>query len=397
MVLIYDYHPYGHCPGWMALTAEAFLEAGCSVTVACYADAEGCMRAVRQIKGKGGNIESIPSDVHVHAAYAAQLAERLGIQYVFFPNFDTILLDLGDKGSDSVDLRGRSFGGIWLRPTLEGEILSGVKKALNKVSRTATAKKIRRTSRTIERNHVGMDRFLNGRGAAQELFLFLLQAEAKDDVLNFLPESQLAYICDPWLERSSASRQAARTKLGLDANHIYFLHAGTSRPDKGLADACQAFLRLPQSVRESAKLLRAGSVNAQDAPLLKELEKTGNAVVMNRYVSDEELLLAYAACDCVLLPYRDQKESSGVFIHAAAHERPVVVSDFGVIGRWTKQYNLGWTFPHKDVSGLAQVLENVCQYPVIDPVGMQEFSGRNSSTCFKESLIQKWGVDRCVL
>jgi glycosyltransferase involved in cell wall biosynthesis len=392
MILVYDFYPHGHCPGWMELVAMAFIDSGYKVVVACCADCEFVAPMVRRIKGCGGRVVTIPKSTDVQAAYAIQLAYSMGIKHIFFPHFDSVVIDLG-KNKKEVDFSGLSVGGIWLRPTLEGEYLSGMKKIFNKITRTPSAKKTRRMNRTIEHNLAGMNRFLNGKGAAKELFLFLLEGESPDNVLTLLTESQIAYICDPWLERSGDSREEARIKLGLDADRIYFLHAGTSRPDKGLADACQAFLQLPQSVRESAMLLRAGSVDSKDAPLLNELEKAGQAVVMNRYLNDEELWSTYAACDFVLLPYRDQKESSGIFIHAAAHERPVIASDFGLIGKWTKQYNLGWTFPHKDIAGLMQLIESVYQKPIIDPAGMREFAAINAPEAFKKVLVEQWERD----
>ena len=57
----------------------------------------------------------------------------------------------------------------------------------------------------------------------------------------------------------------------MDQDRKIFLHAGTLRPEKGLADACLAFSLLPSTLKESACLLRAGTVGAGDAPSLKKL------------------------------------------------------------------------------------------------------------------------------
>ena len=393
LILIYDFHPYGHCPGWMGLVALAFIEAGCEVVVACCVDFDSMAPTVEMIRQSGGSVVPIPDSVTVHPEYAAQLASNKGIKHIFFPNFDSVVYDLGKKGG-SVNFSGLSVAGIWLRPTLAGECLSGFRRAVNKLSRTQKSKAIRRQSRKIGNNRKGISLFAEGSGAASDLFIFLLNGEFSGCLSTYLPVHQQSHICDPWLEKSAASRDEARARLGLAWDRKIFLHAGTSRSEKGLSDACLAFSKLPSTIKKSVCLLRAGVVGRGDAPLLNKLERNGLAFVIDRYMSDEELLLCYAACDSVLIPYRDQKESSGVLVHAAAHGRPVIACDYGVIGKWTKEYRLGLTFCHKDIGGLAQSIEELFFLDNWCSDGMEEFSRLNSPQAFKDALVRAWALPK---
>ena len=377
----------------MGLVALAFIEAGCKVAVACCVDFDTVAPTVEMIRRNGGSVIPIPDSVTVHPEYAAQLASSMGIKHVFFPHFDTVVYDLGKNGG-RVDFSGLNVGGIWLRPALEGECLSGFGRVINKLSRTQKSKAIRRRSRTIENNRKGISLFVEGSGAAKDLFLFLLKGESSEGLSTYLPVHQQSHICDPWLEKSEASRDEARARLGLARNLKIFLHAGMSRSDKGLSDACLAFSRLSATIKKSVCLLRAGVVGKADAPLLKKLERDGLAFAIDRYLSDEELLLCYAACDGVLIPYRDQKESSGVLVHAAAHGRPVIACDYGIIGEWTKKYRLGLTFCHKDIGDLARSIEELFFVKAWYSDGMVEFSRLNSPQAFKNALVRAWALPK---
>jgi glycosyltransferase involved in cell wall biosynthesis len=178
---------------------------------------------------------------------------------------------------------------------------------------------------------------------------------------------------------------------------VVLLHAGTSRPEKGLKDACEALAGLQPDLREKLFLLRAGTVDPLDAPALQDLRRAGAAMVLDRYVAEDELALCYAAVDWVLLPYREQKESSGVLIHAAANRRPVIASDYGWIAQQVRQYDLGRLFRHLDVNSLRALLEEVAVMPresSRDDSGMDEFSSLNSPEAFRETLNQGWLLSR---
>lgn len=392
LILIYDFHPHGHCPGWLGLTALAFVDAGCEIVVACCADCDPMVPVAEMICKAGGRVIVIPNNVRIHAEHAVQLASALGIRHVFFPNFDTVVYEMGKK-SGRVNFGGLSIGGIWLRPTLEGDCLVGFRKIINKLSWTQQSKVFRKKARTIANNRNGISMLTEGSGMANDLFLFLLNGEQAEGLQKHLPNHKQSYICDPWVEKSETNRFEARKRLGLDQERKYFLHAGTSNPGKGLADACLAFSRLPTLIKKSVCLLRAGAVGRGDAAVLNALERDDLAFVMDRYLRDEELLLCFSACDGVLMPYRDQKESSGILIHAAVHERPVIASDYGVIGEWTKKYNLGLTFCHKDIDALSRSIEELCLLDGWCSDGMLEFSRINSPKVFKETIVNAL-VDR---
>jgi glycosyltransferase involved in cell wall biosynthesis len=197
-------------------------------------------------------------------------------------------------------------------------------------------------------------------------------------------------ICDPWLAASALDQSSARERLNLPKNKIIILHAGTSRREKGLKDLCRAFERLSPAQTQRLLLYRIGQVDPADQPWLQALIKKKLACSVQRYVSEDELLAAYAACDWVALPYRDQAEPSGILVHAAAHQRPVLVSDFGLIGEWTRQFGLGLTFRHKNVSDLSLKLAGLTQTDEGTFPGLSDFAQLHTTASFQSTIIDEW-------
>lgn len=393
-VLVYDFNASGHCPGWMFLVASGFRREGAEVLVGCQAHLPEVKPWAERLRELGCRISTIPPGATADAfpLHAGEVARRAGLQRVFFPNFDSIVYDLGKCGARGV-FEGLDVGGIWLRPELKQESCGVVERLWRKVLRTRAAKMRRRHARAVSNNRAGLAEFLPEQRRVGRVRLFFTSSEAAQEVGGRLAPGETAVICDPWLSRSGASKREAREALGLPGERVIFLHLGTSRREKGLADACEAMGRLDGALGTQGLLLRAGRVDKGDRPALRKLEDRGGAVVLDRYLSDAELDLCYAASDWVLLPYRGQKESSGVLIHAAANRRPVIASDFGLIGEATRSFALGRVFEHQNVGALAEALAGVLQEDgeaVGYAPGLVRFAAANSPEKFQKTLVDGW-------
>jgi glycosyltransferase involved in cell wall biosynthesis len=391
-VLVYDFNPTGHCPGWLYLVAGGFREAGAEVRVCCRTDDARFDGWVGKMSAAGCEVGDIPGSVRNHAEHAAKAAAEQGISRIFFPNFDSLVYEMGKLRAAGM-FEGMDIGGIWLRPDICGENPGWWRRLRLKWLRTRANKLARRKLRAVANNRQGMRAFLPGDGRGGRIRLFFTSPDAAAELASHLGEDAVMTICDPWLERAAIERDVARTALGLDRDRVVLLHAGTSRPEKGLKDLCEALLGMAPQGLEKLSLLRAGTVGPLDAPALQDLLRTGAAMVLDRYVAEDELALCYAAADWVLLPYRDQKESSGVLIHAAANRRPVIASDYGWIARQVRQHDLGRLFKHHDVNSLRALLEELAAMPREagwDDSGMVEFSALNSPETFRKTLNQRW-------
>lgn len=159
----------------------------------------------------------------------------------------------------------------------------------------------------------------------------------------------------PCLDRLEARRQ-----LGVPEDGPYVGCVGMLDGRKGVDRLVRAFVEVAPRL-PSARLLLMGRVKAPvDAALAGEgaaLVRSGRIVVVDRYVSDEELGTAFSALDLVCTPYPRHIGSSGVVVRAAAAERPLLGSDFGWVGWSIRRFGLGHVCDVREPPAFARALE----------------------------------------
>ncbi len=146
----------------------------------------------------------------------------------------------------------------------------------------------------------------------------------------------------------------ARAHLGLTGNILLFF--GLIRPYKGLLDLLEA---LPAVLNEmDVTLLVVGEVWG-DASVyqarIAELNLQGKVQLINRYVSNDETAMYFAAADLAVLPYREAT-GSAVLQLAFGLGVPVVVSRTGGMGEVVEDNVTGLIVEPGDVPGLSQAI-----------------------------------------
>lgn len=151
----------------------------------------------------------------------------------------------------------------------------------------------------------------------------------------------------------------ARQRLGLPIEGRYVGCVGAIDHRKGahlLVDAFRTARRAPGD-----RLLLAGPASAALREHVRRhaqhLVEAGDLITIDRYLSDEELMLAIAAIDVVGAVYPLPYLSSSIVIRAAAASRPVLASDQGWSGWIVPQFDLGWTCNAGSGPALAHALE----------------------------------------
>jgi glycosyltransferase involved in cell wall biosynthesis len=180
-------------------------------------------------------------------------------------------------------------------------------------------------------------------------------------------------------------------QLGVPPGRPVFLFYGGAYRRKGLHLAVKAMLQLPETC--PAFLLCAGK-QPKDSEIARDLEKLaaqGRGIFINRYVSNEEEKMVFAACDFVLLPYINHFGSSGVLARAAGAGKPAIASNEQLVGRLVRKYNLGPLFPSGNVPALQQaILQAVAASPAELArwqAGAQSFAKQCSHAAFQTALI----------
>jgi len=167
---------------------------------------------------------------------------------------------------------------------------------------------------------------------------------------------QVSFMPEPSGKTSESrpSQNEARKQLGIPTHAVVFLHYGLGTRRKGLHHVLAAWKKLP--AKQHALLLVAGEPEPEFLEPIRQLQATGQAVLLDRYIGSEEERLVMAASDVVLMPYVNHYGSSNVLSRAAAAGRMVLASDQGLIGYRVRRYKMGELCAHDDAESLRQAV-----------------------------------------
>jgi len=146
---------------------------------------------------------------------------------------------------------------------------------------------------------------------------------------------------------------------------------------KGVRELLAAHASLAPDHRPHVVLAGRLDVNVEAAP---------DVTIMDRFISDEEESLLFAACNVVWIGYRGHLGSSGVLWQSLAFHRPVIACKDGLVGRFTRDANLGVTVDVENHTDIAAVLRDL---PIFAPNGaLRPLAGRD----FAASLFKLAGM-----
>jgi glycosyltransferase involved in cell wall biosynthesis len=144
---------------------------------------------------------------------------------------------------------------------------------------------------------------------------------------------------------------AGRKYFDLPKARRILLFPGNISRRKGILEFLQALqvaLRECEDFRYQVSVVIAGLVmpEVRDAiyaaiPRLRSLYPDTPVLLLDRFLTNREFVTLVSVSDVVCMPYREFAGFSGILVHAAAHGRLVLSSDFGLAGELVRQYDLG--------------------------------------------------------
>ena len=201
-----------------------------------------------------------------------------------------------------------------------------------------------------------MQRFLTT-GALDAAGAYIVHSEADRAVLaRRYPRRPAAAFPLPALA-PAFGREEARRRLAIDGRLVLFL--GLVRKYKGVETLLEA---APRIVSESgARVAVVGEV-FPDARELADAARASPAAPSilweDRYVSEEEMALWLAACDVVVLPYREIS-GSAIAARAIGALRPIAASAVGGLKEVVVPGSTGELFEPGDAAGLAAAVSTI--------------------------------------
>jgi glycosyltransferase involved in cell wall biosynthesis len=190
------------------------------------------------------------------------------------------------------------------------------------------------------------------------------------------------------------SQEDARHRLNIPKDDTVLLFFGSMRGEKGITFLLDA---LRQYRGPEFSMVLAGppvTVDQQDITAAKQ-ESYANVIYELGYIDTPELY--YRAADAVILPYRrryGKERPSQLFQEVCSAQRPVIVPDFGALGRLAKEWDLGVTFEQDSQKDLLRTIEAFATDGIdFSPSRMREYTDRHSyrqaATLLSASYVNK--------
>ncbi len=188
-----------------------------------------------------------------------------------------------------------------------------------------------------------------------------------------------------------------RTKLGMEQHRRVFLLFGALDERKGIYQLLDAIEILPPEITQNFCLLIVGKTNAEEQariqPKISALCQTRPIQILEFYnfIPESEVPKYFQAADVILATYQRHVGMSGILLLAAAAGKPVLSSNYGLMGELVKHYQLGLavdsTIPTEIAPALSRyVLESPATFG--DRTQMSLFAEQNSIELYSSTIFQ---------
>ncbi|NJP17917.1 MAG: glycosyltransferase [Hydrococcus sp. CRU_1_1] len=227
--------------------------------------------------------------------------------------------------------------------------------------------------------------------------LFCLDAFAVKHLDEFNTHVKAIPLPDPIeiLTPSEFQVNNLKENLGIEANRKVLLLFGALTTRKGVNQLLDAIASLSPDLCQKICLMLVGESNIQKQidSQIKVICQSKPIQIITRYefVPEEEVQIYFHLADFVLAPYQRHVGMSGILLQAAAAQKPVLSSDYGLMGEIVRRYQLGLTvdstIPTEISKGLTRLLvedtEKLC-----DRDRMKSFAQENSAQQFASIIFQ---------
>lgn len=228
--------------------------------------------------------------------------------------------------------------------------------------------------------------------------LFSMDWLAVPTIQAFKRQVKILPLADPITQYTPELQaiEQARSQLGIDPNRRVFLLFGKISGRKGVVQVLEALHNLTPDAAAQICLLIVGciepDVKAQmQAQLATLSQHPVQIVVCDRYFEATELQDYLGLAHVVLAPYQQHVGTCATMLHAANAQKPVIVSNYGLMGELARQYELGLVIETREIQQIAQAMMNCLDAKTRagNPEKMRDFARQNLWTTFAETIFRE--------
>lgn len=227
--------------------------------------------------------------------------------------------------------------------------------------------------------------------------LFSLDPFVVKYISSAAAQRKLVYLPDPVELRQTPPSPGLREQLGIESHRRILLLFGALTARKGIDHVLDAIPQLSPDLHEQLAIVMVGEASSNyqehlEAKIADLLQHYPIQIVRHyAFVAEEEVPRYFQNADVVLATYQRHVGMSGILIQAAAVQKPVLSSDYGLMGELVKQYQLGLAVDTTRPEAIAAGIEQFFHSPggIGDVLKMQQFANQNSSTQFSATIFNR--------
>ncbi|WP_017302712.1 glycosyltransferase [Spirulina subsalsa] len=206
------------------------------------------------------------------------------------------------------------------------------------------------------------EKWLLFRVLSQAKFTKLLSLDpfVLDSIRQWSSSHKIVHVPDPVEEIPpvTVQREVFCQSRGIDSQRQIFLLFGALNERKGVYPLLEAIAQLPDHLAQKLCLFLVGESNIADDlnPKIDNLCQNHPVQIVRHYqfIPHFEVSQYFQLADVILAPYQRHVGMSGILLLAAATQKPVLSSNYGLMGQMVQRYELGLTIDSSQPSAIAQ-------------------------------------------
>jgi glycosyltransferase involved in cell wall biosynthesis len=186
--------------------------------------------------------------------------------------------------------------------------------------------------------------------------IFILNDETMPLELKSVSD-RFQYLPDPIFPYSQLAGFNARKYYSIPDNNLIFLQFGFIDDRKNNENIIKALHLLPDNIASKTSLLIIGKFEKDYLQKINKWQGQNakfQLITRNEFVSDAEMESTFAQSDVILRMNHTFAGSSGIVGIAASHDKPCIVSDFGVMADQVAKYELGLIINPNDPKAISE-------------------------------------------
>ncbi|MGL4882630.1 MAG: glycosyltransferase, partial [Waterburya sp.] len=247
------------------------------------------------------------------------------------------------------------------------------------------------------REKIGLSRILTS-GRIENFFC--LDPLAVDYFSKLDNKTNIVYLPDPVQTYNTSLQQVKNLNqhLGIEIGRKVFLLFGSLSKRKGICELLEAIKNLSFEFSRQLCLLIVGPFEEQELQESTLIEiknicqsQAVQIICHNEFVIDSQIEPYFKIADFILAPYQHHVGMSAILVRAAAANKPVLSSDFGLMGEVTRRSGLGIVVDSEKSTSIADGLALCLTKPtasLCDYEKMKQFAEQNKAEKFATTIFQ---------